>query len=159
MKQGRGTDAAAAGGYSIGQVSRRLNLSADTLRYYEKRGLLGKISRSAAGLRRYSDGDLARLRFIRRAQKMNFSLAEIGTLLALREHPGAARPEVRRVAEKKLGEVVLRLKELEALRDELDVLIQRCSTGGAGCPIIEGIELGGPGCCAGREKHARERSD
>lgn len=127
--------------YTIGEVSQRLALSPDTLRYYEKAGLLPPVGRSPGGTRRYGEADLARLRFIRRAQKMDFSLAEIGELLAMRESPGEAQARVRELTRTKLQEVEARLLELGQLRDELRQLIAACEGGrGDCCPILEGIE-------------------
>ena len=73
--------------YRIGQAAEALGLSVDTLRYYEKRRLLPPVSRNNAGIRVYGDRDMSRLKFIRRAQKMDFSLDEIGQLLSMRENP------------------------------------------------------------------------
>lgn len=83
--------------WSIGQFGARAGVTADTLRYYEKIKLLPRPLRDAGGRRRYGEADLARLRFIRRAQAMNFSLAEIRSLLNLRERPQAARDDARRL--------------------------------------------------------------
>ncbi len=127
--------------YRIGEVSERLSLSQDTLRYYEKIGLL-TVARSASGVRRYEEQDIHRLRFIRRAQKMNFSLAEISALLKMREDPQHARDEVRRLAGDKLHEVEQRVRELTALQEELRSLLSRCQSSRCGCPIIEGMETG-----------------
>lgn len=127
--------------YTIGQVSQRLGIAPDTLRYYENLGLLARIPRTSGGTRRYREGDLARLRFIRRAQKMNFSLAEIGKLLTMRENPGEAQAQVRELTRTKLQEIDDRLLELGQLRDELAQLIAFCESGqGDCCPILEGIE-------------------
>ena len=79
------------GGLSIGEVSHRLAIPVDTLRYYEKIGLLPAIHRSPSGRRVYSSRDLSRLRFIRRAQAMSFSLAEIAQLLQMRQDPQHAK--------------------------------------------------------------------
>lgn len=125
---------------SIGEVTERLGLSADTLRYYEKIGLLPRVGRTASGLRRYGARDLSRLRFIRRAQAMNFTLAEIGALLRFREDPVRARPRVRELTAGKLAEVERRLAELGHLRDELRLLLNLCAASREGCPVIEGIE-------------------
>ena len=126
--------------YRIGEVSRLTGLSVDTLRYYEKIGLLPAVARTASGVRLYDDQDLSRLRFIRRAQKMNFSLEEIGMLLKMRADPRHARDEVRELTAHKLAEVERSLEELTLLRNELTLLLNLCRGSEAGCPIIEGIE-------------------
>jgi len=126
--------------YPIGQVARQLALSVDTLRYYEKIGLLPKVNRTASGIRAYSDKDISRLKFIQRAQKMNFSLAEIKDLLQMREDPQNARTEVRALTRKKLVEIEDHLEELTTLHNELALLTNLCATSENGCPIIEEIE-------------------
>ncbi len=127
-------------GYRIGDISKRLGLSVDTLRYYEKIGLLGHVHRTAAGIRSYSDNDISRLKFVRRAQKMNFSLAEIASLLQMREDPQHARQEVRELTLKKLVEIESNLQDLTSLRNELKLLTKLCASNRNGCPIIEGFE-------------------
>ncbi|MDT8385740.1 MAG: heavy metal-responsive transcriptional regulator [Gammaproteobacteria bacterium] len=126
--------------HRIGDICRQLGLSADTLRYYEKIGLLKKVARTASGIRVYSDQDISRLRFIRRAQKMNFSLAEIKDLLAMRADPQHARTDVRELTRKKLAEIEDHLQDLSTLRNELTLLVNLCAGSEDGCPIIEGIE-------------------
>jgi DNA-binding transcriptional MerR regulator len=131
--------------FSIGDIGRLLDLSADTLRYYEKIGLLPRVSRSASGIRRYGDKDVSRLRFIQRAQKMGFSLAEIAQLLAMRDNPQGARESVRRLTAAKLDAVEAHLKELTLLRNEMRLLLNLCRGAKAGCPIIETMdELAAP---------------
>jgi len=125
--------------YRIGDVSQKLGLSADTLRYYEKIGLLPKVGRNGAGIRFYNDRDLSRLRFIQRAQQMDFTLAEIRELLRMREAPQKARKRVRELTAHKLAEVESRLAELQALRRELALLMNLCSAGGKSCGIIKAI--------------------
>ena len=129
--------------YRIGEVTRRTGVSADTLRYYERIGLLPGVSRTASGIRLYDERDLSRLRFIRRAQRMNFSLEEIGLLLKMREDPQHARDEIRQLTARKLAEVEAGLEELTLLRNELSLLLNLCRGSADGCPILEGIEQGG----------------
>lgn len=124
----------------IGDVTKQLNISADALRYYEKINLLLPISRSASGTRNYSEKDISRLKFIQRAQRMGFSLEDIGHLLDFREAPQEAKPEVRQLAGEKLANVQEHLRELKTLRDELTLLINLCTTSEDGCPIIDGLE-------------------
>ena len=126
--------------YRIGDVTELLGLSADTLRYYEKSGVLPKISRTAGGIRQYDNADISRLRFIQRAQKMNFSLAEIRDLLRMREDPQHARDEVRQLTAQKLKETQTRLAELTTLGNELQLLLNLCRGSEDGCPIIERID-------------------
>ncbi len=126
--------------YHIGAIARKLGLTADTLRYYEKIGLLPRVARTTAGIRRYSDQDISHLRFIQRAQKMNFSLAEIGELLKMRHDPQHARDEVRQLTANKLSEVESRLTEIQTLHNELQLLLNLCREAGDGCPIIEDLD-------------------
>ena len=126
--------------YRIGDTARLVGISQDTLRYYEKIGLLPPINRTSAGTRIYTDRDVSRLRFIQRAQKMQFSLKEIGQLMGMRDDPQRARDEVRVLTHRKLEEVEERVEELQFLRNELRLLLNLCRASEDGCPIIEGIE-------------------
>jgi len=128
--------------YRIGDISKQLGLTADTLRYYEKIGLLQNIHRTASGTRIYNDKNISRLKFIQRAQKMNFTLAEIKDLLQMREDPQHARAEVRELSHRKLAEIEIHLQDLTTLRNELTLLVNLCTGSENGCPIIEGIEEG-----------------
>jgi len=125
--------------YRIGRVTQRLGLPADTLRYYEKIGLLPRVGRNAAGVRCYTDQDLSRLQFIQRAQRMNFTLAEIRELLAMRAAPHQARRRTRALTARKLAEVEARLVELQTLRTELALLLNLCAAGGRDCGILKAI--------------------
>ncbi len=136
----RPIDRAHVNSYRIGEATEKLGISADTLRYYEKIKLLPAISRTESGLQIYDDKDLSRLRFIKRAQKMRFSLREIGELLNMREDPQRARDEVRLLKRTKLTEVEEYLDELQFLRNELQLLLNLCTASEDGCPIIECID-------------------
>lgn len=124
----------------IGEVVTTLDISADTLRYYEKIKLMPKVHRNNGGVRFYSDKDISRLRFIKRAQKMGFSLDEITQLLRFRENPQKARPKVRKLAHHKLDEIEHHLAELTTLRDELRLLTNLCGASEDGCPILESFD-------------------
>lgn len=127
--------------FSIGEVRVKTGLSHDTLRYYEKIGLLKKVARDAGGRRRYDDGDLSRLAFIQRSQAVNFSLQEIAGLLHFRDNPVSAKPEVLALTEQKYREVVGQIAMLGQLRAELDLLLNLCrSESGGECPIIESLD-------------------
>lgn len=127
-------------GIRIGEAAERTGLSVDTLRYYEKIGLLPRIARDPGGRRRYDDNDLSRLRFIQRTQRCDFSLEEIRQLLALRNHQDAARTEVQHLTERKLDEIQVRITDLERLQRELELLLNLCRGSEDGCPIIEGLD-------------------
>jgi len=126
--------------FQIGEVSKQLNVSVDTLRYYEKIKLLPPISRSDSGLRNYSKKDLSRIKFIKRAQKMKFSLQEIASLLDFREQPQTAKPEIRKLANQRLIDIEEHLVELQTLRNELTLLVGLCQQSNDGCPILESFE-------------------
>jgi len=126
--------------YRIGDVRKKTGLTADTLRYYEKIKLLPRVSRNASGIREYDDKDISRLKFIQRAQKMNFSLSEISDLLKMRENPQKVRDEVRQLTADKLLEVDEHLQSLTTLRSELQLLLNLCQGSKEGCPIIEGLD-------------------
>jgi MerR family copper efflux transcriptional regulator len=121
---------------TIGETSRETGLSPDTLRYYERIGLLGTVSRNSGGQRRYRESDVARLRFVKRAQSMDFSLDEIAELLALRDREGDVRADVRALTESKLAAIEERIEGLSRLRDELRGLVDQCRASEHHCPII-----------------------
>jgi DNA-binding transcriptional MerR regulator len=127
--------------YKISEVSALTGLSADTLRYYERIGLLHNVPRTAGGARRYTEQNLVSLRFVQRAQKMNFSLAEIGQLAEMREAPAQACQEVEEIARIKLQEIARHIHELRLLQDELQTLVSQCTASDSeGCPVLEGLE-------------------
>jgi len=125
--------------YKIGEVTQQTGMTADTLRYYEKFGLLSHISRNVSGVRQYTDKDISKLKFIKRAQGMNFSLEEIKNLLSMREDPQHAKNSVRQLTADKLEHVETQLTELTTLRNELQLLLNLCRGSKDGCPIIDSI--------------------
>jgi len=126
--------------YRIGTVAKKLQISIDTLRYYEKIDLLKPINRNSGGIRSYDESDIARINFIQRAKMMNFTLAEIKDLLKMREHPQQMREDVRELTQQKLDTIQQQISELKLLGEELQGLIGSCSCSKQGCPIIEKIE-------------------
>ncbi|GMQ91001.1 MAG: Cu(I)-responsive transcriptional regulator [Gammaproteobacteria bacterium] len=130
--------------YQIGTIAQKLGLTADTLRYYEKIGLLPKVSRNTSGIRQYDDKDVSCLKFIQRAQRMNFSLAEIGDLLSMRKDPQHAKDEIRKLTSMKLNDIETHINELTTLRNELQLLLNLCRGTENGCPIIEDLDTDDP---------------
>ncbi len=128
----------------IGEVAECLGLSVDTLRYYEKINLLEKVQRTSSGLRLYSYDHLSTLRFIKRAQKMGFSLEEIRQLLSFRNAPAAAKPQIRALAREKLEAIIAHINELSELRGQIQELIEQCETSKGSCPIIQRLDLSEP---------------
>lgn len=125
----------------IGQVSTALNVSVDTLRYYEKIKLLGRIKRTENGLRLFSEADITRVIFIKEAQKVGFSLEEISQLLSFRENPKEAKPNVRALVNQKFDKINQRIEELTALKDEFSRLMAQCiESDGDCCPILNRLE-------------------
>ena len=123
----------------IGQLAARAGVSIDTVRYYERSGLLAPQTRLDSGYRRYSELQVSRLRFIRRAQELGFSLKDIRELLSLSKQRDVAR--VKRAAERKLAEVEARLAALTRVRDGLATLVDTCPGHGraADCPILKAL--------------------
>ena len=129
-------------GLTIGKVARGAGLAVDTVRYYEREGLLNKPARTASGYRHYTTDAVARLRFIRQSKELGFSLAEIKDLLALRVTPGKSCADVRAHAEHKVADVDRRIASLKRVRGALVKLASACSGKGpvSQCPILEALE-------------------
>lgn len=125
--------------FGIGELARRAAVGVDTVRYYESRGLLEPHKRLASGYRRYRELDVARLRFIRRAQALGFTLEEIKSLLSLSAQRNVA--QVRRAAQAKLADVESRIQALQQVRDGLAQLVAECPGHGraADCPILRAL--------------------
>jgi Cu(I)-responsive transcriptional regulator len=129
-------------GLTIGRVARQAGLAIDTVRYYEREGLLEKAPRTRAGYRQYSASAVARLRFIRQAKELGFSLREIRELLALRVDARKTCRDVKRRALQKISDVERRIAQLERMRRALAALAAQCTGDGptSTCPILEALE-------------------
>jgi len=123
----------------IGALAKRAGVGIDTVRYYERAGLLAPRARLASGYRQYGELELARLRFIRRAQALGFTLKEVRQLLALSAQRDVAR--VKRSAQAKLADVEQRIAALEKIRKGLSTLIAACPGHGRAtdCPILKAL--------------------
>lgn len=124
----------------IGALATAAGTSPETIRYYEREGLLGRPSRTDANYRVYSAADAERLHFIRRCRSLDMALPEIRALLAARDHPDGCA-EAGTLVDTHLGHVEERLRELQALRAQLRSLRQRCSAAGdpAACGILSAL--------------------
>ncbi len=129
-------------GLRIGKLARAAGVNTQTLRYYERRRLLRGPERDPNGYRRY-DGDAVRVvRFVKHAQALGFSLAEIKQLLALRVDPRRSCGDVKRRAEAKLVDIEQRIRGLRAMKKTLTRFIAACSGRGptSECPILEALD-------------------
>jgi len=114
-------------------------VNVETIRYYQRIGLLELPARNFGGIRRYSAFDLKRVRFVRRAQALGFALDEVAILLGLSD--GRHCAQTRAMAEKKLTMVKKKIADLTAIEKAMRGLVRRCAKGsrGRGCPIIEAL--------------------
>ena len=111
----------------IGEVAKRTSLTADAIRFYEKRKLLPKAVRSAGRFRLYGEGTVERLHFIQQMQGLGFSLREVGELIQLRERKVDACESVRQLLTAKLADVRAKMRELRRLERELEADFRKCS--------------------------------
>jgi MerR family mercuric resistance operon transcriptional regulator len=124
---------------TIGALAEAAGVSVETVRYYQRIGLLARPRRAQGSIRRYPPEALRRLRFIKRTQALGFSLTEVRALLKLAEGEHCAETQV--LGEKKLALVQRKMDELVAMRNALESLVARCSRGGRsrGCPLIKAL--------------------
>jgi len=125
-----------------GKLAKRSGVNIETLRYYEKRNLINPPRRSEAGYRLYTPADILRIRFIKNAQKLGFTLKEIRELLKLRIKINTSCDSVLKKAEHKRAEIMVKIKDLKSMKRALDQLIHKCeeSIPTKDCPILESIE-------------------
>jgi Hg(II)-responsive transcriptional regulator len=127
---------------TIGQLARRARVNRETVRYYERRRLLQRPSRSVTGYRVFSDDALRRLRFIRHAKMLGFSLEEIKELLALRIHSVDTCERVRERTQTKIADIERKIEALKRMRRALSGLVTACSRRRKTdeCPILNCLE-------------------
>ncbi|MCY4756764.1 Hg(II)-responsive transcriptional regulator [Pelomonas aquatica] len=124
---------------TIGRLADEAGVNVETIRYYQRRGLMAEPDKPMGGHRRYDPAAIKRVRFIKRAQVLGFTLEEVGSLLALDE--ACACAETRELATHKLQVIEDKLADLRAMRKALTALLQQCDTGEAqgNCPIIHAL--------------------
>jgi MerR family mercuric resistance operon transcriptional regulator len=129
-------------GLTIGEVAAQAEVHIETLRYYERRGLVERPPRSPSNYRLYPEEAVRRVRFIKRAQELGFSLNDIKELLSLRAAPEAGCREVRAHAEAKIKDINDKIGALTAMKHALSTLVTECSGAGplSDCPILESLE-------------------
>jgi len=125
-----------------GEVAAQAGVNVQTLRYYERRGILKEPERRPSGYREYPADAVRLIRFIKRAQEIGFTLNEIEDLLRLREDQDSACAEVRSAAEAKIDDIEQKIRRLRAMKRALGVLVASCTTEGSPrhCPLLEALD-------------------
>ena len=125
---------------TIGALAEAAGVNVETIRFYQRKGLMQEPDRPLGGIRRYGAADLARVRFIKSAQRLGFSLDEIADLLKLED--GSRCAEAREQAEHKLADVRARIVDLQRIEGALHGLVERCGTasGQVQCPLIAALQ-------------------
>jgi MerR family mercuric resistance operon transcriptional regulator len=125
--------------FTIGQLAAVADVNVETIRYYQRRGLLSEPPRPSGSVRRYGAADADRIRFVKSAQRLGFALDDVAELLRLED--GAGCSDARRLAQRKLDEVRVRLAELSRIEAVLTDLVRRCgrSRGRVACPLIRAM--------------------
>lgn len=125
---------------TISRLAQEAGVNVETIRFYQRRGLLAEPDKPIGGIRRYSDAEVARVLFIKAAQRIGFTLDEIAQLLQLED--GAHCSEARAIAEHKLADVRRRLADLQRMETTLAELVDRCATrrGKVSCPLIDALQ-------------------
>lgn len=128
----------------VGELAKQAGVNMQTIRYYEREGLLPKPPRTAGGYRAFPADAVARVCFIKQAQAVGFALDEVRELLELRNHPETACPQVQRRAEAKIGDVSAKLRDLQTIRRQLTRLAKACAGRAKPhtCPLLEALETG-----------------
>jgi MerR family transcriptional regulator, copper efflux regulator len=129
-------------GLKIGEVAERGGVNLQTIRYYEREKLLPEPPRLASGYRMYPEQTVRRVRFIKRAQEIGFTLSEIRELLAIRIDGDRTSSEVRALAQAKIIDIEEKMQTLQRMKEALGRITERCSGCGPAseCPILESID-------------------
>jgi MerR family copper efflux transcriptional regulator len=128
-------------GLTTAKLAKEGGVNVETIRYYERHGLLPKAPRTPSGYRQFSEDHAIRLRFIRRAQELGFTLKEVKELLAIRVKPSSGCADVRRKAEVKIADVDEKIRHLQTIRKALVRMTETCSGRGpaTNCSILEAL--------------------
>ncbi len=127
---------------TIGQVAKRSGIGIETVRFYERKGLVEEPPRTDSGYRQYPEDVVARIRFIRRANELGFKLSEISELLSLRVDPDTTCADVRKQTEFKIADVEDKIRVLQGIKTALKKLAASCAGTGptSECPILEALD-------------------
>ena len=131
--------------FTIGKVARQAGVGVETVRFYEREGLIPSPLRGASGYRQYPETTVSRIRFIRRAKSLGFSLREIRELLSLRVEPAGSSAEVKAHAQAKIADIEQKIRALRRMKKTLVDLTDACDGCGPlrDCPILGALEAHG----------------
>jgi MerR family copper efflux transcriptional regulator len=121
---------ATIGSMTVGALAKQAGVKIDTIRYYERRGLLPKPPRTNSGYRTFTPASVDRLRFIKQAQALGFTLTEVNQLLALRLSPDMTCTDVRKRAQAKVADIEQKIQSLHAMKQALQHLVSACAADG-----------------------------
>lgn len=127
----------------IGELAEKANLSIDTIRYYQREGLIEPLSVRESGYREFDNSAVETLRFVTRAKQLGFSLKEIRDLLSLTDDPDTTCGQIRALAEQKLEDVLDKIKVLQIMKKDLAGLLKECTDTSASinaCPIVDALD-------------------
>jgi len=138
----------------IGELAKRSGLGIETIRFYERKGLLDEPERRPSGYRQYDESVVARLQFIRRTKSLGFTLGEIEELLGLWFNPNTGCHHVRKKAAQKIGEIEERIRSLSGMKRSLKKLLTKCEQRGTleDCPLLDGLEKSAAGSVQKRKR-------
>ena len=127
---------------TIGKLAKASGVGVETIRFYERKGLLHEPMRTASGYRSYSQESIKRLKFIRRAKELGFSLAEIQELLCLRGSPTSSKADIKSIAHDKILDIKTKISDLTRIAKALEELTNECDGSGplCDCPILKALE-------------------
>lgn len=127
---------------SIGQVAEKTGLGIETIRFYERKGLVDEPPRKESGYRQYDTETVDRLLFIQQAKELGFSLKEIGELLSIKSGNGKLCKDVKQLTEEKLDNIESKIKMLQRMRKSLKRLVDKCPGEGplSDCPILDALD-------------------
>ena len=128
---------------TTGQLAKAAQVNVETIRYYERQGLMPEPPRRTSGYRQYSKSDVGRLLFIKEAKNLGFSLQEISGLLSLRVDPVTSCQEVRKLAETKIAQLEEKIQAMQRIKKALTKLASACKVGvpDSECPILDALDL------------------
>ena len=129
---------------TIGQLAKHADVGVETVRFYERKGLLAEPNRKPSGYRQYDAGVVDRLQFIKRAKELGFTLNEIKELLSLRVDPTTTCADVKNRAESKIDDIKAKIRTLQRMKKALVKVTKECSGRGgtSECPILEALDKG-----------------